>query len=284
MTKNTILAYLDYLANLRRYSPATVKTYGQCLGDWEKWATCPFLPETWELRAFVMHKMQAKSAPTTIRLYVACFKSWGKWLCQNDFLPQNPSKSLIAPKKPHRLPRFISQSDLPPTPENRLCFDPKELRQALLFELLYGSGLRISEAAQLEWQEISFGDRQVRVHGKGNKMRLVPLTQICVDLLRQNKSQNSGSCVFDNGKGQPYSVRTLQNDVKDYLRSQGWDGNAHPHMLRHSFATHLLENGADLMSIKEMLGHASLASTERYTQVDQKSLRESYLQAHPRAT
>lgn len=227
-----------------------------------------------------MDLVQKGLAPASLQLHKSSLVAYGQYLLNQGHLDMNPASNLIVPKNPKRLPKFVNQEDIPVQSIEPLE-DAIECRQRLLMELIYGSGLRISEAANLRWDQIMWDLKQIKVLGKGNKERIVPLTHICLRLL-QNHVRGEGPWVFDH-KGIPYSVRTLQNDLKKYMSEQGYDGHVHPHMLRHSFATHLLGAGADLMSIKTMLGHSSLSTTERYTQVGNQELREAYLRCHPRA-
>lgn len=164
------------------------------------------------------------------------------------------------------------------------------IRARVLLELIYGSGLRISECQSLTWLRLDFQNRTVRVIGKGNKEREVPLTRESIDwfntyklkLAEAGRLVSAKGAVFLNEQGEAHNVRTLRRDIHDLLRSIGWEGKASPHVLRHSFATHLLENGADLMSVKEMLGHESLATTQVYTHISAERLKESFKKAHPR--
>ena len=202
------------------------------------------------------------------------------------------AETVPMPKRPKRLVSFLSQKDLAPEkfPEIENPTLPL-IRARVLLELIYGSGLRISECQNLTWSKIDLSNRQVRVLGKGNKERIVPLTHDLVrwlnayklKLTEENRWASSNSPVFLNEHGEAHDVRTLRRDIHDLLKSIGWEGKASPHVLRHSFATHLLENGADIMSVKEMLGHSSLATTQVYTHVSAERLKEAFKKTHPRA-
>ena len=288
--------FLDYIALQRQYSPRTVDTYKKSLGKF-----LATLPEnapleaitTASIRAFVWKlRTEEKLVPASIGLHVASLKSFGKFLVRNHLMESNPAGTVPIPKKPQRLVSFLSQKDLQEShfPELDNPTLPM-VRARVLLELLYGSGLRISECQNLTWMGLDFSANTVRVIGKGRKERIVPLTHTMKNWFKlyRDKLGEAGRMptlkgpVFLNEQGEAHNVRTLRNDISTLLKSIGWEGKASPHVLRHSFATHLLENGADLMSVKEMLGHSSLATTQVYTHVSAERLKESFKKAHPRA-
>ena len=287
--------FLKYISLERRFSPRTVKTYQESLEKFQH-----FLPENAELSAFTTEairrfiwemRQDENLKISSIDLHIACLKSFGKYLVRSHALENNPAEIIPMPKQPKRLVSFLSQKDL--ADEKFLQIENPTLpmlRARVLLELIYGSGLRISECQSLTWLRLDFPNRTVKVFGKGGKERIVPLTHEAIHWfhLYQGKLSEAGrnssgkNPVFLNEHGNAHDVRTLRRDIHDLLRSIGWEGKASPHVLRHSFATHLLENGADLMSVKEMLGHSSLATTQVYTHVSAERLRESFKKAHPR--
>lgn len=238
-------------------------------------------------------KIKQKLAPTSICEHLAALKSFGKYLVRSKILDKNPAEAVPMPKRPKRLVSFLGQKDLaqekfPELPENPTL---KQIRARLLLELIYGSGLRISECQSLCWNQLQIKERLVRVIGKGNKERIVPITDALITWLEQFRAAeieaghapSITSPVFLSENGKPYDVRTLRSDIHDLLREIGWEGKASPHVLRHSFATHLLENGAEIMSVKEMLGHSNISTTQIYTHVNAERLREAFKKTHPRA-
>ena len=288
------LRFLEYLQSQRRYSPLTVEAYGRVLRG-----LCAFHGEekdlttltTEALRAWVweLRGVQGLSA-SSVAQAVACLKSFGKFLVRSQGLPSSPAAALSTPRKPERLVDFLSVRDLDDEKVLEAQAQGAKDRALLLLELLYGSGLRISECAGLCWQDLDLSARSALVLGKGSKERLVPLTGAFVERLlawRNQLSSDGYTCygrapLFVNRQGKALDVRTLRRDVHALLRQMGWDGKASPHVLRHSFATHLLDNGADLMAVKEMLGHSSLSTTQVYTHVTAERLRAAYAKAHPR--
>ena len=237
-------------------------------------------------------KIRQKLAPTSICEHLAALKSFGKYLVRSKILQKNPAETIPMPKRPKRLVNILGQKDLAeekfPELENPTL---QQIRARLLLELIYGSGLRISECQNITWNSIDTHSKLVRVIGKGSKERIVPITDTLISWLEKFKiteieaghSPTTAGFVFLSEDGKPYGIRTLRNDIHDLLRSIGWEGKASPHVLRHSFATHLLENGAEIMSVKEMLGHSNISTTQVYTHVNAERLREAFKKTHPRA-
>ncbi len=288
--------FLSYIAKERRFSDCTVKTYRESLAKYlQSFSKEPILedfnPES--IRAFIWKmRKDERLQISSIDLHLACLKSFGHYLVRSHLFSRNPAETVPMLKRPKRLVSFLSQKELS---ENRFPEISRPtlpmVRARVLLELIYGSGLRISECQSLTWLRLDFSNRSVRVFGKGRKERIVPITHDAVEwfeayrakLKEEGRMPTANSPVFLNESGNAHDVRTLRRDIHDLLRSLGWEGKASPHILRHSFATHLLENGADLMSVKEMLGHSSLATTQVYTHVTAERLKESFKKAHPRA-
>ena len=306
--------FLIYLQTQRRYSERTVETYRKSLekfqsmlagNDARNSATQDDVKTTSSaepleafsesnVKNFVWDlKIKQKLAPTSICEHLAALKSFGKYLVRSKVLQKNPAEAVPMPKRPKRLVSFLGQKDLseekfPELPENPTL---QQVRARLLLELIYGSGLRISECQSLHWNQLQIKEKLVRVLGKGSKERIVPITDVLISWLEQFRAAeieaghapHATSYVFLSEDGKPYDIRTLRKDIHDLLREIGWEGKASPHVLRHSFATHLLENGAEIMSVKEMLGHSSISTTQIYTHVNAERLREAFKKTHPRA-
>ena len=289
--------FLIYLQTQRRYSERTVDTYRKSLEKYlatladntplEAFTEMSVKNFVWEL------KIKQKLAPTSICEHLAALKSFGKYLVRSKILQKNPAETVPMPKRPKRLVQFLGQKDLaeekfPELPEKPTL---KQVRARLLLELIYGSGLRISECQSLCWNQLQIKEKLVRVIGKGNKERIVPITDALTLWLEKFRAAeieaghapSATSFVFLSEGGKPYDIRTLRNDIHDLLREIGWEGKASPHVLRHSFATHLLENGAEIMSVKEMLGHSNISTTQIYTHVNAERLKQAFKKTHPRA-
>ena len=296
--------FLIYLQTQRRYSERTVVTYRKSLEKYQSMlagngarnsstATLDAFSEM-SVKNFVWDlKIKQKLAPTSICEHLAALKSFGKYLVRSKILNKNPAEAVPMPKRPKRLVSFLGQKDLAEEKFPELTENPtlQQIRARLLLELIYGSGLRISECQSLCWNQLQIKEMLVRVIGKGNKERIVPITDTLITWLEKFRAAeieaghtpSITSPVFLNEDGKPYDVRTLRSDIHDLLREIGWEGKASPHVLRHSFATHLLENGAEIMSVKEMLGHSNISTTQIYTHVNAERLREAFKKTHPRA-
>lgn len=317
--------FLHYIAERRRFSPRTVDTYKKSLVKFlehlggapipaGKSGNAPGIagienapgiagienaPELsafseMNVKGFVWDlKMKQKLAPTSICEHLAALKSFGKYLVRSKVLETNPAEAVPMPKRPKRLVNVLGQKDLAPERFPELSDPPtlQQVRARILLELIYGSGLRISECQSLTWDRIDVNAKLVRVLGKGNKERIVPLTESFIDRIANFKQMEAEAghlptatgYVFLSEDGKPFGIRTLRNDIHDLLREIGWEGKASPHVLRHSFATHLLENGAEIMSVKEMLGHSNISTTQVYTHVNAERLRAAFKKTHPRA-
>ena len=306
--------FLQYIAERRRFSPRTVDTYRKSLDKFlahlgvdvssqggtapvnSQGGTAPGLNAFSEmsLKGFVWDlKMKQKLAPTSICEHLAALKSFGKYLVKSKIIDKNPAENVPMPKRPKRLVNVLSQKDLAEEKFPELPPDAKlpQVRARILLELIYGSGLRISECQNLTWDRIDLNAKLVRVLGKGSKERIVPITESFIELVNLFKTRlieaghlvTATGFVFLSENGKPFGLRTLRNDIHDLLREIGWEGKASPHVLRHSFATHLLENGAEIMSVKEMLGHSSISTTQVYTHVNAERLRAAFKKTHPRA-
>ena len=295
-----IAGYLQYIADRRRFSPRTVDTYRKSLTKFIEHlgeGAAEFPLNTFSessIKTFVWDlKMKQKLAPTSICEHLAALKSFGKYLVKSKIVEKNPAENVPMPKRPKRLVNVLGQKDLaeekfPELPEKPTL---QQVRARILLELIYGSGLRISECQNLTWDRINEHDSLVRVLGKGNKERIVPLTESFIARIANYKQMQleaghlptATGYVFLSEDGKPFGLRTLRNDIQHLLREIGWEGKASPHVLRHSFATHLLENGAEIMSVKEMLGHSSISTTQVYTHVNAERLRAAFKKTHPRA-
>jgi integrase/recombinase XerC/integrase/recombinase XerD len=287
MLLHEIERYLESLSAQRKFSPHTIRAYTRILYDFKDFsADIPVNELSADLmREWLWSIKESKKAVATQSQAVACLKSFGKHLVRSTVLKHNPAAAIKTPKKPQRLVSFLSQKEMEK-------FDESEdtLRARTLLELLYGTGLRISECANLTWESFNFAEELVRVWGKGSKERIVPLTKESIKWLgkfKDSQSKNAIPClpknfVFSKNGEKPYNTRKLYSDIHSLLRSIGWEGKASPHVLRHTFATHLLENGANIVTVQKLLGHSSPNTTQIYTHVSAEMLKDSLKQAHPR--
>ncbi len=283
-------AFLALLA--ARRAPRTVEAYrrdlerlGRFLGGPISAATADQLEQyTAELRA------EGLSAATLARK-TAATRSFFRHLQLMGARADNPAAEVSLPRRTRTLPRTLSPGEAERLIDAAAGTTPRALRDRALVELLYGAGLRVSEATGLEKGGVDLDDRAVRVSGKGGKERVVPIGREAVEALRRYLSRGRPYLdrrhraeLFLNAKGGPLTRSGAFLILRRLAGTAGLEeGRVHPHLLRHSFATHLLEGGADLRSVQEMLGHADLSTTELYTHVTDRRRREAYFQAHPHA-
>lgn len=242
-----------------------------------------------KIREFLIQELTREPSPATQSRLISCLKAFGKFLVSDLNIEKNPCEMLLFPKTEKKLATVASESIL-----DKLLTKPAEsfveFRTLFCIELLYGSGIRVSELTELKWNQFTDNYKTVQVLGKGNKYRTVPLTSTCIQRLQSyrelcietNIITHTGH-VFVSKRGKSISQRSIQKNVTKILKEIGKEGKASPHVLRHSFATHLLDHGADLLAVKELLGHSSLSTTQKYTHVSIKKLKETYNKAHIRA-
>lgn len=228
-------------------------------------------------------------ANASLRLSVIALKVFFRWLCARKFLPADPAEGLIAPRLDRSLPQTLSADDVAHLLASIEPVTPLDFRDLAVLELLYASGLRVSELADATLDRLDLENGMIRVTGKGNKTRLVPVGASARHALEQwllhgrpkLLTRRTGSHVFISVRGTRLTTDRLRQIVKE--RAAMIDLDVHPHLLRHSFATHLLAGGADLRVIQEMLGHADISTTQIYTHLDHERLRQVHRQFHPRA-
>ena len=282
-----------YLLTLHaRRSPRTVDAYRRDLATLHAFLdkdVARVTPE--ELESWVA-KMRAEGlAASTIARRVSAVRAFFRHLVVIGMRDENPAASVQLPRRARTLPRALSPAETERLIDAATGTTPRSLRDRALVELLYGAGLRVSEAVGLERAGVDLDERLVRVIGKGNKERIVPIGRSAVEALRRYLSRGRPYLdrrfraeVFLNAKGGPLTRAGAFLILRKLAEKAGLEpGRVHPHLLRHTFATHLLEGGADLRSVQEMLGHADLATTEVYTHVTDRRRRETYFQAHPHA-
>jgi integrase/recombinase XerC len=293
--------FLSHLEFERRLSPYTVRNYRQALEvffDWlgrtASWEGDLDAITRREARDFLVER-QRKISRRTLRNHVSGIRAFFKYCLRNDLAQANPFLSLSLPKLPKTLPKFLTQSQMETllAQPDRLLegegADPfAALRDRMILELLYGGGLRVSELIGLEYGALDLQRGVVRVLGKGRKERLCPIGPQAAQAVRRfrdecAKDASLGAPVVVNRSGKRLGARSVQLLLKKYLRMAGLPLDLTPHKLRHAFATHLLDEGADLRSVQEMLGHSNLSTTQIYTHVSAVRLKEAHRLAHPRA-
>jgi len=287
--------FIAYLAQQKRYSIHTTKGYYNDLKAFTDFLLNEFAVESTlevtkkHVRAFMANLMESGFTPVTVNRKLSTLKSYYKYLYKVGQIKTNPCQDITGPKKPKKLPTFMDESQLPSSfLDNIDEASPIELRDAIMLELLYQTGIRRAELIGLKVNDLDLGNLQIKVLGKRNKERLVPISLSLkrnLEALHLVKKNNGilSDYLFVNLKGLPLTPSNATSIVCKRLSLFTTAKKKSPHILRHTFATHLLNNGADINAVKELLGHASLAATQVYTHNTIEKLKKSYNQAHPRS-
>jgi|TARA_B100000959_G_scaffold862_1_gene876 integrase/recombinase XerC len=303
--KKLIEEFKKYLIGEKDASPNTVSAYLNDLTQFEA-----FLLETGHacnnseiqidqvdrlaLRSFMSRLYEKSNSGTSMGRKLSTLSSFFKFLCREGYIKTNVAKTIPVPKKINKLPSHLSVDEV-----FRLLELPKPesfpgTRDRAILEIFYGTGIRVSELVGLSPDDLKLEQRNVKVLGKGKKERILPLGKQSTEILKSylqfrtkyiknKKVEPAPSALFLNQRGQSISVRGVRKIISQYIRTNNFPENISPHSLRHTFATHMLEAGADLRAIQEMLGHASLSTTQKYTHLTIDQLTETYDKAHPRA-
>jgi len=243
------------------------------------------------LRQFIALLLKNETKKTSIARKLSALRSFFKYLNRENILLSNPARLVSTPRREKRLPAVLTVDDtqrLMEAPGAAMHDDNDTIyRDRAVLETLYSTGIRASELIGMNHDDIDRHDRLIRVRGKGRKERVVPIGQKALDAidayLKRRRNTQDPAPIFTGPSGKRLTARTVQRILENYRKSLGLAQKASPHTLRHSFATHLLESGADLRAIQELLGHASLSTTQRYTHLNLDSLMDTYDRAHPRA-
>lgn len=242
------------------------------------------------IRRYLVYLNNKGLAKSTLARRLAALKSFYRYLVKKEIIKKNPLDKVSIPKIPKRLPRYLEKKEMAEILQQSCRDKEASLRNRALLELLYGAGLRVTELVQLDVKNIDLTLRYVRILGKGNRERIVPIGKIAVETLisyleevRSKWDVNDSAALFLNKKGGRLSDRSIRNIVKKYCIQAKTREVVSPHGIRHSFASHLLDNGADLRVVQELLGHKKISSTQVYTHVSNKRLLDVYYHTHPRA-
>jgi integrase/recombinase XerC len=293
-----ILRFARYLETERRSSPHTLAAYLVDLGQYAAYlgelgeAVVPSSPAL--VRGFLA-RAAGGAGPTSLARKVSSIRSLYRFLVREGLAAGNPARAVASPRRPKRLPEVLPEEEVAALVEAPARAAPLELRDRAFLELLYASGLRVAELVGLDLPHLDLAEGLVRVLGKRSKERIVPFGRSARAALARWLDEgrpalaagpdraSAGAAVFLNYRGGRLGARSVARRLDRWVLASGLPRHVHPHVLRHCFATHLLGNGADLRGIQELLGHASLSTTQRYTHLDWKRLAEVYDRAHPRA-
>jgi integrase/recombinase XerC len=293
-----IRRFARWLESERRASPHTLRAY---LGDLAAYAgyleaagvalvpSSPLAVRGW------LGREAGTSGPASLGRKLSSVRSLYRFLVRERLATANPARAVQAPRRPRKLPSVLPEEEVAALVEAPALAEPLALRDRAFLELLYSSGLRVSELVGLDVPRLDLAEGLVRVVGKGRKERVVPVGRPAREalarwieegrpiLLLGPEGRAAGDALFLSYRGGRLTARSVARRIDRWVRAAGLPRHVHPHVLRHCFATHLLVNGADLRGIQELLGHASLSTTQRYTHLDWKRLAEVYDAAHPRA-
>jgi integrase/recombinase XerC len=279
-------AFLSHLRARRNLSANTCEAYGSDLRQFFAFLKTgdPSAVSRAQVRLFLGSLVRRGLDKRSVARKLSAIKAFFRHAVREGLVPANPAAGLRSPKLDKKLPSFLSEQEAGSAVAAAAAAAENSDRDTAILELLYGSGLRSSELLGLRAGDADLAGGTVRVTGKGNKQRIVPLTRPAAAALRGLMTgRGPEQLVFTGPGGRPLPRRQLQRIVKRAIRAAGHRGKASPHVLRHTFATHLLDRGADLKAVKELLGHASLSTTQIYTHVTMDRLKKVYQQAHPRA-
>ena len=288
---NDINEYINFISKVKNLSNNTAKSYLRDLKKFSDFVEKLHISKYSEITddicsAWIGDLFTKNINPRSIQRHISSAKGFFKFLKKNNVVNSSPFELITAPKTPNNLPEVLSPEDV----EQLLKFKPTsviEIRDLAIIELIYSSGLRVSETININLNDFEEDMSFLRILGKGAKTRLVPVgkyakSAINAWLIERNKIINSTDALFLNLRGKRISIRSVQLRLRKMALKQGL-APIHPHMLRHSFATHMLESSGDLRTIQELLGHSSLSTTQIYTKLDYQHLVKIYDQSHPRA-
>jgi len=295
MLVTEIEVFLSYLESVKQYSPHTLKGYQRDLeklseylstNDRQDWKNV----NEHDIRTFINSERRRGLSPRSIQRLLSSCRTFHEHLLTEGKIKLNPAKNIVSPKSAQLLPKAMD-ADLV---QRLLDFKPKgmiEIRDKAIAELLYSSGLRLSEICKLDLEDLDLKERTCVVTGKGNKTRMVPVGTKAIQSLRDwiiyrnellESKETQTNALFLNNKGSRISARSIQLRLEKLCLQRGLPG-INPHMLRHSFASHVLESSGDLRAVQEMLGHSDIGTTQIYTKLDFQHLSKVYDKAHPRA-
>lgn len=290
--------FYDYLIYERHYSEKTKLAYEEDITNFLKFLTDTgdgeYLAVTLQdIRIYLAYLYDQKYSRNSVSRKVSSLRSFYRFLIRHEVVIENPFSYVQMRKKQLRLPRFFYENEIQAlfdaaSGESELAF-----RDSAMLELLYGTGMRVSECTGLVMKDLDFETNVLLVRGKGNKERYIPFGSYAEEalqdyfeksrLLLMERYQQTHDAVFVNHRGEPLTTAGVQYILKQIIKKSSLTAEIHPHMLRHTFATHLLNNGADMRTVQELLGHVSLSSTQIYAHVTKESLQRSYRSFHPRA-
>lgn len=292
MKRNHVREYLSYLQVEKGLAKNSLESYARDLAKLEKWTEKNSLEikelDRKDLREFLIDLADEQLSPTSVSRIISALRGFYKFLMFDGHLQKNPAENLESPQKTAYLPKFLSQSEIEELFAVADVSQEIGLRNRAILELMYACGLRVSEVIALQFADVEIDRGILTCKGKGNKTRKVPIGKSAVEWLksylpkRRQKDNIENQHLFVSVLGKPLSRQEVFVFVKEYGTKIGRE-DISPHTLRHSFATHLIQNEADIRSVQQMLGHSDISTTQIYTHVNRQQLRQTYDKFHPRA-
>jgi len=296
--KNWSELFLNYLIVERGYSDKTKIAYQEDMINFfdflKNSGEADYLSvDHLDIRTYLSFLYDKNYSRNSISRKIASLRSFYQFLLKNEVIKENPFSYVHMKKKQLRLPRFFYEKEMDALFDSAKGSKPLDLRNQALLEILYGTGIRVSECANLTLQSIDFSANVLLIHGKGNKDRYVPFGSFAQDALKEylengravlmTKYHQEHAFVFINHHGEQITSTGIEYVLNQLIKKSTLNSDIHPHMLRHTFATHLLNNGADMRTVQELLGHSDLSTTQIYAHVTKESLQKNYRTFHPRA-
>lgn len=297
-TKELIKSFTEYLQIERNYSAYTVVYYTQDIEEFVRFMNSQGIGHLsvvtyLEVRIYLTELYQHKLARKSVARKISSLRSFYKFLMREHIVKENPFALVSLPKKEHRVPQFLYHDELAKLFQVSDCSTALGQRNQAILELLYATGIRVSECCRLELLDVDFSLGTILVHGKGRKQRYVPFGSFANDALETYigngrnqllvKAKGESNALFLNYRGGPLTPRGVRLILNDLIEQASLSIHISPHVLRHTFATHMLNEGADLRTVQELLGHSHLSSTQIYTHVTKDRLKTIYMNHHPRA-
>lgn len=286
--------YIDYLKTIKNYSKNTITNYEIDLDEYKVFLDHKCITnydvDYKTIREYIEYLNKLKYTNSTISRRISALRSFYKYLYKKGKIKYNPMPLINNPKKEKTLPKFLyinEVEELLGEPENTI----QGIRDHIVMELLYSTGIRVSELVNIKLNDIDYTNRTIRIMGKGSKERIVIYGSVCEKVLNNYlnnsrkliKNSNQTNYLILNLKGNKLTDRSVRDIINKYMKKTSIQKHISPHTLRHTFATHLLDNGADLKAVQELLGHADLGTTQIYTHISNERLRDIYLKTHPRS-
>lgn len=293
--KKTLEEFLDYIINQKNYSNNTFKNYKIDIlefGGYLDKEGINYLDVDYDfIKGYLMELYNRKLSRNSVARKLSSLRSFYKYLFNNNLIKTNPFKYVSTPKKEKRLPKYLGVEELEIIFNTPNVNTPLGQRDKLILEILYATGIRVGELVNIKLSDIDFYKKEIRVLGKGNKERIDPFGDYCLDAINLfledgrkkilNKHHTTCEYLIINEQGKKITTRGVEKLIDNIVKQASLKKHVSPHMLRHTFATHLLNEGCDIRTVQELLGHESLESTQIYTHVSNERLRAVYLKCHP---